>query len=582
MKETKMMQQYLFVILSVCLVVAYYCINYSSFLASTSSVESNKKKQLRPLIFDYVYNSNSTNEAAPEKIAMVENVQGSLPYPNIRRDNGRLAHQHLSTKELGSIDNCNMEGNRIKHVIPSSAASLTWQDDQDAWMVWNDRGNSNPEIDTGKYQYVVVKDTIGGNETIIKVDNAVATGNDESTTQGEWLGQDPRVLLYNGKRIIIYHSRVQRQMWLYDHETRQTVMLTICGHRTDGIQKNWSPVVISDNILLLVYTIDPLIILRYDINRGDGVCTVVFGHLPLRNGMDEPYGGTPFVEITQEKHSKDRVEARSFLSIGHSRKANDLISPERQNAHRVYRPVPILLHMLCVRSHDSKISRNMPGPDSLEGCTFATDVYELWHEIDSPEFLLKTKWKKTERKARSVSFPYDLHIFRQENVVRLGIEYEDCFSAYEDYDIDLNSILNQQLTHPIRVSLEKQYADDIPHNNDISPTLIPYSSTECPSEYSHAGDQKLYATPIAIEDDLARRIDGEVWIVSHQHRRRTNRRKKALDSILSPKRIGRKEEQLDSSQLDGILDHYPYPLQKVEEDGTIYAPKLCIYMYGSM
>lgn len=243
--------------------------------------------------------------------------------------------------------------------------------------------------------------------TITKIGNAVAVNNESITTKGEWMAQDPRVVMMGRRRIIIYHSKVQRQMWLYDDETKQAVMLTICGHGTDGMQKNWSPLVISDGILLLVYTLDPLVVLRYDVDKGDGVCTLVFGHLPLRDGMDEPYGGTPFVEIfSNQQKDGGGVVTRSFLSMAHSRRANeDLISPEKLkslHSRRVYRSVPIVLHMFCVSSNDG-VDGEL-GVDTLQGCTFGTDVYDMWHEVESPSFLLKTKWKKTERNSALYRF----------------------------------------------------------------------------------------------------------------------------------------------------------------------------------
>ena len=511
-----------------------------------------------------------------DTFVFAEHVQGTVPHPIIRRDNGVLPHEHMATKELGSIENCNMEGNRIKHIIQSSASSLNWEDDDyDIWEIFNDRGNSNPEIDTESLQYVIIKDNAGtSNETFSKVDQNIPDVNEAITKGGELIAQDPRVVLYNGKRIIIYHSRAQRQMWLYDHKTKQTVMLTICGHRTDGIQKNWSPLVISDKILLLVYTIDPLVILRYDVDRGDGVCNLVYGHLPLGNGMDEPYGGTPFVEILSPI-TGNGVLAKSFLSMGHSRQGNDLISKGRKNRRRVYRPVPIVLHMFCIRRDET----NMANIDSLEGCTFGTDVYDLWHEVESPDFVLKTKWKKTARNARSVSFPYDLHIFQENSIMRMGLEYEDCYSVYEDYKIDFDSILEKQLNHPVRVALE----DNQKVNRlGLMPTLVESSRSDCPSVYSYAREQKLYVTSLANEDDLVQRIAGKIWIVSHQYRQRTSRRKKALDQIMSVEKIGRHERRFEGSQLDSILDHYPYPIQTKREFSMTNTPSLCIYFYGSM
>lgn len=585
------MHTYLFTILSVSAVAAYFCIKDSVYLRKNAPTIENLlvKHGLRyqPLINDF----NSFITLRDSAIA-VKNIQGSVPHPTVRRSNGLLAHRHVATKDLGSVEYCTMEGNRIKHKITSAAASLDWKNDADnghGWEVYNDRGNSNPDIDTETFQYVVIRDEVGRrHETITKVDQAVSTSdNDVNATEGEWMGQDPRVILYNGRRIILFHSAGNRQMWLYDHENKQTVMLTICGHGVDGIQKNWSPVIVSDTILLLVYTIDPLVILQYDIDKADGVCRLVYGHLPLRSGMDEPYGGTPYVEITSldNRTNDNGIVARSFLSMGHTRKGNDLISKGRQHAHRIYRPVPLLLHIFCVRTGD-----NTHGFDTLEGCTFGTDTFDLWHEVESPDFLLETKWKKTVRSARSISFPYDLHIFRQNNIMRMGLVYEDCYSVYQDYEIDFDAISDLHQTHPMRIALESKFIDTGGSRelNDMafSPTLVQSSSTHCVSMYSHAGEEKIYATPVANEHDLAKHIANRTWIVTHQFKQMPIRKKLKLDQILSKESITRNNiQELGSSQFDAILRHYPYPIiQRTDSrnNNSLIAPTLCIYVYGSM
>jgi hypothetical protein len=457
-----------------------------------------------------------------------------------------------------------MEGNRIKHIIPSSASYINWEDatanDVAPWEVVNDRGNSNPDIKTDKIQYVIIKDNVGmANETITKVDQKVATPENEAiANEGDWMGQDPRVILYSGKRIIIYHSKVNRQMRLYDHETKHTVLLTICGHGTDGIQKNWSPIVVNDNILLLMYGIDPLVILQYDVDAADGVCKLIYGHLPLRNGFNGPYGGTPFIEVlfpnnkVGENAEKETITARSFLSMAHTRKGNDLVSLDRRkHSQRVYRPVPVVLHIFC--------STNFQPIGSLEGCTFAADVFDMWHEVESPKEIVETKWKKTERNTRSVSFPYDLHLFQEDGVMRIGLEYEDCYSVYEDYEVDFGAILSRQLTHPVRLEMEDTTAE-------LPNVLVSCTSLECPSVYSYAGEEKTQTSPMAGEDEIAKGIAGKIWIVSHHHIRRSRRRASK----------GNKEDHI------ALFDHYPYPVQFTAKDETLYAPKLCIYVYGSM
>ena len=141
--------------------------------------------------------------------------------------------------------------------------------------------------------------------------------NQQLEIKEKWRGQDQRVILWNGSQVAIYSSYMKRQMWLYHHGQRKVVMLTICGHSTAKVEKNWTPLVFSSNnngkgdILLLVYSIHPLVILSYDIDQGDGVCMLLYGDLPMKN-MNEPYGGTPFKEIHfDDSDSNDGIKTRS-------------------------------------------------------------------------------------------------------------------------------------------------------------------------------------------------------------------------------------------------------------------------------
>lgn len=583
------MRLYIFTLLSICVVaIFYHCISSSSmrthYGASISSFNGQRAKikqhnSVRPLLIaDYSYNNNGDAngtiimaEIDSDGTLFIQNKQGSIHHRKLRYDLGPLPHKHIATKALESIDNCNMESNLIKHVIPSAASSLTWEDDQKGegskWQIINDRGDQNAK---DMFQSIIITDYTADGDAIdqtIKVDQIVVDvssinddGNEDATKVGRWQAQDQRVIQLhnNSNRIIIYHSKVQRSMWLYNHATHKTVMLTICGHGL-AMEKNWSPIVVNDDVVLFMYSIDPLVLLSYNVNVGDGVCKLVFGHLPLIEGMDAPYGGTPFVELTDNESSNkgdsSGIIARSFLSIAHSRKGNDLISEDRRNNQRIYRPVPVVLHMFC--NSDEKGDAQ----PSLIGCTFAIDVYDLWHEVESPEELLHTKWKQHSRsqQMRSVSFPYDLYVFQDKDMIRVGIEYEDCYCVYEDYKINFDTFRDRQIEHRMRLELEKE---NINKEAGLLPKQVTYrSSLECPSTYSHTEEDKNQVTPFATEIDLAKAIDDKIWIVSHQYNRNTD---------------------VKEDSLDRVLRNYPNPIQKLDRKDNLRAPKLCVYIYGSV
>ena len=576
----------------------YYTVGSVKSGLSSVGVYSGNQKQIvrKPLVADYDVSlfridNNNNNVAKPKKKKetnaindnnepeiFIQNIQGSISSPTIRYDLGQLKHTHISTKPIDAISNCNLQSNLIKHRIPSSASSLHWDEREYYWEVVNDRGNQTDR--KNMYQYIIITD-YNSDDTIkqtIKMDESVVvllgeeeSDNDAILTEGRWMAQDERlVMLHNTTRIIIYHSKVKRCMYLYDDSTKETVMLTICGHGL-LIEKNWSPIVVSNDLLLFMYSIDPLVILSYNVKVGDGVCKLIFGHLPLTDGMDAPYGGTPFVELlfhddnednhkqTHERTDEDNdVDHRSFLSIAHSRKGNDLISEDRKNNQRIYRPVPVILHMFCINN-------------SLSGCTFTIDVYNIWHEAESPKELVSTPWKTSSRTMhmRSISFPYDLHIFQKENIIRVGIEFEDCFSSYEDYEVDFDSIRKRIESHPMKVVLAEEIGTNKrEHHVDLaSPKFVTLDpSFTCPVTYSHAGfEEKVHVSQMASKDDLVEAVHDKVWIVSHQY---TIRRKPG------------NEEKFERE-----LNNYPSPLQKIvdkKNESNVRAPKICIYIYGSV
>jgi hypothetical protein len=327
-------------------------------------------------------------------------------------------------------------------------------------------------------------------------------------------------------------------------------------------------------MLLLVYSVDPLIILQYDIDAGDGVCKLIYGHLPIHNKMRAPYGGTPFKEISFSKDAD--IKTRSFISFAHSRTGNDMI-PKDRHCKNVYRPVPVVLHLFCPIYGGNKDGRE------LYGCTFGVDVYDMWHEIQSPKEAFESKWNRLRAdEKKSVSYPYDLHVFEQAGLVRVGIEYEDCFSVYEDYFVDFEAIRNVAHQHPIRLELEKNI-------NERTKGYLPrvqqsaIEQRQCPAAYSHPGEITI-TSPMASETELAGELNGErIWVVSHggvsseRFRKALYLQEKALGWPINPhtKPTSGKQQR----PMKGVLAHFPYPLQN---ENASHAPKLCVYIYGSV
>jgi hypothetical protein len=105
--------------------------------------------------------------------------------------------------------------------------------------------------------------------------------------------------------------------------------------------------------------------------------------------MKSPYGGTPFKEISIPTKITTGIQARSFLSFGHS---------HEQRPTYIYRPVALVLNIFCPSDKWGKARVNGMG-----GCTFGVDIYDVWHEIESPVEVFKSKFARN--RGKSVSYP---------------------------------------------------------------------------------------------------------------------------------------------------------------------------------
>jgi hypothetical protein len=154
-------------------------------------------------------------------------------------------------------------------------------------------------------------------------------------------------------------------------------------------------------------------------------------------------------------------------------------------------------------------------------------------------------------------------MFQQSGMVRIGIEYEDCASVYEDMTIDFEVIKDRQLRHPLRLELEK-------NSNKKEVEMLTHAQlmpVQCP--YPR---EKVITSPMASEIESSNCVDGKVWVVSHGGVSSEHFRSMILDSPRENHASGEKQRPIK-----GVLAHFPYPLTNEK-----HAPKLCVYIYGSV
>lgn len=138
--------------------------------------------------------------------------------------------------------------------------------------------------------------------------------------------EDPRLFMYHDQiytmiNIIDHNNRNHRLMCITPYEEFKPVVLKIKDFPINGIEKNWTPLV-KDDQLYLIYTFDPMVVIRYDFNP-EGLCELVFA----QSGVTFPLttyrylrGGSNMLPLGDRKgvyfglcHS--RIEA-DFCNIG--------------------------------------------------------------------------------------------------------------------------------------------------------------------------------------------------------------------------------------------------------------------------
>ena len=138
-------QSYLTILLLIgCTAIFYYCTYFKSdnsppppqYVPLVTTISDDYKPNIRNPKNTY---QNDINQAVK---LFVNNTQGRLQLgaPQIRYNVGPLPHKHVASITMGSIDSCNADGLRYKHIVNSSAMSLNWKDDnKEAWEIVNDR-----------------------------------------------------------------------------------------------------------------------------------------------------------------------------------------------------------------------------------------------------------------------------------------------------------------------------------------------------------------------------------------------------------------------------------------------------------
>jgi hypothetical protein len=227
----------------------------------------------------------------------------------------------------------------------------------------------------------------------------------------------------------------------------------------------------------------------------------------------------------------------------------------------------------------------------LEGCAFSVDAYDVWSEVESADpAAYDSPFSRQLRP--SVAFPYDLRLFgggrrRRDGtiVARIGIDYEDCHSVYEDYEIDHDIVRERRSSHPVLLELERIAATTRDGGGSGGEgdwgapgtvVVVRTTSSDCPAAYSRPGE-KWTSVRMAEEGTLADRIDGAVWVVSHGGAHAGPLRAIVCDRE-DPRALDDDNDDGGESALDRILAHYPYPVRRQQQK----QPKLCIYIYGSM
>jgi hypothetical protein len=115
--------------------------------------------------------------------------------------------------------------------------------------------------------------------------------------------EDPRALIFKGDVLVVFNLQFRnndRRQVIYNHNTLKIVVLSVEGLTLQRAEKNWMPFIFEDNIHF-IYQLDPLVVLKCDIETGKCNCVVPSCvNLPAFNTRNAiARGGTSMVKVAE-------------------------------------------------------------------------------------------------------------------------------------------------------------------------------------------------------------------------------------------------------------------------------------------
>ena len=120
-------------------------------------------------------------------------------------------------------------------------------------------------------------------------------------------GEDPRIFILKDTVYVIFiclspYTEQQRCIGIMKFNDSQPIFLQVENMQKNSIEKNWAPFIKNDE-LYFVYNYDPLVIIKYDLNK-DGVCNIVYKqndiYLPLNTSSTHLRGGSNLIHYKDE------------------------------------------------------------------------------------------------------------------------------------------------------------------------------------------------------------------------------------------------------------------------------------------
>jgi hypothetical protein len=133
--------------------------------------------------------------------------------------------------------------------------------------------------------------------------------------------------------------------------------------------------------------------------------------------------------------------------------------------------------------------------------------------------------------------------------------FEDCFSVYQDYEIDFGLM----------------HAEARQHTNSKAGGVISigHEVPTCPGRYLPRNNDFKLSSPLAQPKEVIKYLKNSIWVVSHG-----GVASERFRSTLGTKEKNTRASGSNRRPLKGVVAHYPYPVPK--------GPCLCVYIFGSV